>query len=299
MAELQWLRPYWLLSLIPAIALWWWLRRRQEQRERWQRVVDPHLLPHLLVGKEDGGRLRPLHLLLALWLLTIVAAAGPSWRMTPSPFDDYKGLVVLLKTSATMDATDVQPSRLARAKQKIRNLLAERRGAPTGLVVYSGSAHLVMPLTRDEAVIPAMLEDLSPELMPVDGDALAAGLRLAQAVLERSGTPGSILVMADTVSPAQAEAVTSLEVPVQFLSVQPLGAAPDAGLRQAASALGAPVEPLSADAGDAARIARRALTLRGVNNAVPEGRRPEDGGYFLLPLIALLALFWSRRGWLP
>ena len=297
MAELQWLRPGWLLAIFPVLGLWWWLWRREARRARWQRLFDPQLLPHLLVGEHGGKGLRPIHLLLPLWLLVVVALAGPSWRLAPSPFDTPRGLVVLLKTGASMKATDVQPSRLERAKQKIRDLLALRPGAPTGLVVYSGSAHLVMPLTRDAQVIPPMLEDLDPDLMPVEGDALVAGLQRAQALLTRSGTPGSILVIADAVSPAQAGAVTPLDVPVQFLAVQAPGLAEDAGLRQAASALGAGVEPLSVDDSDVRRIARRARSLSGTGGPATAGRRAEDAGYYLLPLILLLALFWCRRGW--
>ena len=57
--------------------------------------------------------------------------------------------VIALDLSATMNAVDVQPSRLERAKQKIRDLLALRSGARTALVAYAGSAHTVLPLSDD------------------------------------------------------------------------------------------------------------------------------------------------------
>jgi Ca-activated chloride channel family protein len=298
MAELQLLRPVWLLGLIPLLIVWWWLWYRKERSERWQRVVEPHLLAHLLVGEKGSKGLKPIHLLLLVWLLAAMAMAAPSWRMAASPFEADNGLVVLLKTASTMVASDVQPSRLERAKHKLRDLLAERRGKSTGLIVYSGSAHLVMPLTRDERVIPIMLEDLTPELMPVDGDALSEGLELARSLLNRAGTSGSMLVIADSVSPAQSETLLPRDHPVQFLSLQPPGASQDQGLKQAASALGAIVERLTADEVDVTRIARRAETRHGREAALADGQRAEDGGYFLLPFIMLLALFWSRRGWL-
>ncbi len=60
-----------------------------------------------------------------------VAMAGPSWEREPSPFaDDTAGLVVLLKASTTMEATDVQPSRLERSKHKLRDLLELVRARP-------------------------------------------------------------------------------------------------------------------------------------------------------------------------
>ena len=172
-------------------------------------------------------------------------------------------LVVVLKVSGTMQAADVQPSRLERAKHKLRDLLEARKGLSTGLIAYSGSAHLVMPLTRDERIIPLMLGELTPDLMPVDGDALAAALLAAQRVLQRADTPGSVLVITDGVSDAQAAAVAALDypVPVQFLEVQVATAKTTPAMASTADVLGANVERLSADERDVQRIARRAQRL--------------------------------------
>lgn len=138
----------------------------------------------------------------------------------PSPFaDDDAGLVMLLKVSSTMKATDVQPSRIARAKHKLRDLLEARKGLSTGLVVYSGSAHLLMPLTRDDRIVTAIAEDLTPELMPADGDALAEALLLAGQVLQRAGVPGSVLVMADSVAPAQADLISTATPALPVLNI--------------------------------------------------------------------------------
>ena len=101
----------------------------QNRAAAWQRFFDPHLLEHLLVGEKKRRLLRPIHLTLVLWILCALALAGPSWEREPSPFaDDQAGLVVLMKASTTMDATDVQPSRLERSKHKLRDLLELQRG---------------------------------------------------------------------------------------------------------------------------------------------------------------------------
>ena len=78
MPDLQLLRPWWLSSLLPLAVAWWWLWRRQDHLARLQRVVDPHLLPYLLVGSGDGKGLKPIHLLGLVWLLTALAMAGPT-----------------------------------------------------------------------------------------------------------------------------------------------------------------------------------------------------------------------------
>jgi Ca-activated chloride channel family protein len=301
MDDFHFLRPFWLLAALPALAVWWGLWRQQNNAVSWWQVVDQHLLEHLIVGETKHRGPRPIQLLLLMWIICTVALAGPAWRMEPSPFaDDEAGLVVLLKVSSSMLAGDVQPSRLERAKHKLRDLLELRKGKSSGLIVYSGSAHLVMPLTRDDRIISTMVEDLTPELMPVDGDALAQALQLARQVLAKSGISGSVLVIADSVSTSQVQTLSTAEItlPVQFLSVQTQSAPVDNGLQSAASNLNAPVAELTVDRADVERIARRAQSSLKSVSGTNEGTRWRDAGYALLPLIALFALMWSRRGWL-
>ena len=301
MAEFHFLRPDLRLSLLPLLLVWWALWRGQDSYARLKKVVAPHLLEHLVVGETQARRLRPVHLLFAVWILGVLALAGPAWEREAAPFaDDDAGLVVVLKVSGTMQATDVKPSRLARAKHKLRDLLQARAGTSTGLIVYSGSAHLVMPLTRDDRIVSAMVEDLTPELMPADGDALSEALRLAESLLQRAGVPGSVLVMADGVAPSQADAiiVDKPALPIQFLAMSSPAAPVEPGLARAASALGAPTFRLSVDESDVQRVAQRAQSDFKAVAGSASGDRWRDAGYLLLPLIALLSLMWSRCGWL-
>jgi len=300
MDELHLLRPLWLWTLVPAVLIWFGLWSLQDQAAAWRKIFDPQLLEHLIVGSKKRKVLRPIHLALILWILCAVAMAGPTWQREPSPFaDDQAGLVVLLKASTTMEATDVQPSRLERAKHKLRDLLELREGASTGLIVYSGSAHLVMPLTRDDRITTAMAAELSPDLMPVDGDALGEALELAASVLDRAGVPGSVLVIADVVSPSQAAAVAEVapNLPVQFLAVKPPNAPLDSGLQEVANARSALVTAMAIDQTDVERIAQRAQSDFRTAPVAGGGERWRDAGYYLLPLIALIGLAWSRRGW--
>ena len=220
--------------------------------------------------------------------------------MEPSPFaDDEAGLFVLLKVSATMEATDLQPSRLARAKLKLQDLLAQRGGMSTGLIVYSGSAHLVMPLTRDHRIISAMIEDLTPELMPDEGDALEEAVRLAADMMEKARVPGSLLVMGDSVLPTLAEPIAEQRagLPMQFYATLAPGTPVNPGLAAAAKACGAPVTALTVDDSDVRRIAGRAETKFATTTSADAGERRKDSGAVLVPLIALGALLWSRKGW--
>ncbi|MEP9375973.1 VWA domain-containing protein [Aquabacter sp. CN5-332] len=293
LANAHFLRPWWLLLLGPAVMLWWLERRALDPAARWRGVIDPVLLRNLTVGVDAARRFAPKDLLLAGWILGIVAISGLTFRQEPSPFAAAaRPAMFVLKVTPSMLTEDLKPTRLDRARQKMADLLGLREGAPTGLIAYAGSAHLVLPPTPDGSVIATMAQALSPGIMPKPGDALAAAVELAAKVLSDGGEGGSIVVFADT-SPA--DQVTRLrEMPnLVILPMElPERAQSDPGWRELRSDL----VPLSLDTSDVTSIARRLES--GPAPAVPgEGQRWQEAGYWLTPLIALLVLGWFRRGW--
>ncbi|WP_018970426.1 VWA domain-containing protein [Rubritalea marina] len=300
MSEFHLIRPWFLLALIPVFLMAWAQRRQHQEGAAWMKMIDPRLLKHLIVGEQGQSKLQPSQVLLVLGVLSVIALAGPSWRKQASPFaDDQAGLVVLLKLGATMEATDVQPSRLDRGKFKMRDLLSLREGASSALIVYSGSSHLVMPLTKDDAIIASMAEGLTPQVMPSQGDRLDEAISDAEELLENAGVPGSILVIADTVDATQLPLLEQhrSKVPVQFLAIQPGQASIDRGMSEAAKVLGGEVIMMTQDGSDVQRASALAKTK--IQHAAAEdgSERWLDGGYYLLPFILLGASLWSRKGW--
>ena len=85
-----------LLGLLPLLLVWWALWRGQDTYGQLKKVVAPHLLEHLVVGEVQARRLRPVHLLSAVWILAALALAGPAWERETAPFaDDDAGLAQL------------------------------------------------------------------------------------------------------------------------------------------------------------------------------------------------------------
>lgn len=288
------LRPLWLLALLPLAAIWWTVRRGRFRPIQASAGIAPHLRAALTVGGDGRRRLLPIDGVgLALALLA-TGAAGPTWSRQPDPFAAQSApLVIALKVALSMETADISPSRLDRGKQKIRDLLDLRAGARTALLAYSGTAHVVVPMTEDPGVMLPYLEGLTPQVMPAEGDRAAEALALATSLLAREAGPGGVLFVADGLDLADVAALTGAADRVAVLAMLPEGQA-DRGLDALA---GVPVIPVSPDPSDVARIDRM-LTAAQARATLAESDQPwRDRGPWLAWPAALLMLLWFRRGW--
>lgn len=311
--QFHFLRPYWLLLLLPAAVLMWRVYRRSDAVRGWKQLISPHLLEHLLVdARADSGRWRPVYMLGIAWLVGIVALAGPSWKMQPSPFsEDQSAMFIVVKITPEMLARDIQPSRLQRAALKIRDLLALKPDVKTGLIAYAGSAHLVVPLTSDAGIINTFAAALEPDIMPSRGDEPAAAIALASQRLKQAGVPGSIVLITDSVDASQLEKLReiyqrdSIETHILGMAagpevIPPAGSYPAPpldmeSLRKAARAMGGTVIPVTADKRDVDDLA--AQVERSITSApAQEGQQWQDQGYYLVALLLLVMLTFFRQG---
>jgi Ca-activated chloride channel family protein len=170
MAEFHFIRPLWLLALLPSAALLLWFYLRRAYKGRWADYVKPQLWRHVLTDAAAAKRTPWLALLALGALLAVLALAGPSWQRLPQPvFRNQGALIVALDLSSSMDSQDIKPSRLQRAKHKLLDILQRRREGQTALIVYAGAAFAVTPLTDDVNTIRSQAVELETRMMPVQG----------------------------------------------------------------------------------------------------------------------------------
>lgn len=327
MSGFHFLHPYWLLALPPLLGLAAWLARRRGRDGAWPRLIDGELLPLLRLSEGGAGR-SPWLLVGLVWTLAVLALAGPTWQRQITPaYRAPAAWVVALQLSPSMDAADVPPSRIARARYAIDDLLSAAHDARVGLVAFAGDAYTVTPLTSDVATVRNLAQPLSPSLMPESGDSLAPALDEAARLLDASlGHDRQVIVFTDGFSdPARAlvaaQHLRRQGVAVDVVGVGTAGGAPepdgsgsfvrnaqgqvvlarlDTGLlEQLAAAGGGRYVPLSRLPALIADLHRSNSRKMSSGVAAPDVRLASwlNDGVWLLPPLLLLASLVARRGW--
>jgi len=328
MSEFHFLRPLWLYALPALFGLLYWFWHRQLHSRSWQAICDPELLPHLLIGRSQRRADWPFWLLLIALFLVLTALAGPTWERRPEPlFRQQSALVLLLDLSRSMNATDLKPSRLERARLKVHDILDQRREGETALIVFAGDAFAVTPLSDDSQTIAALIDSLDPELMPVQGSRPRTAIELGVKLLQQAGLQqGRLLLITDEDRPRKGEqAAVELAAAGYELAILGVGTRagapiplPDGGffkdadgnlvlpqldedgLRRLAVAGGGSYRRLQVGDGDIESLLA-GLDSHDLNRDQTShtlGDRWKEAGIWLLLPLLLLAASAFRRGWL-
>lgn len=194
-AEPQMLHFLWALPVILLALLW----SAQRRRRLLLKFADAPLLRQLAPEASGGRRMMRGLLLLVSIGLVIVAAARPQWgRIEEEVKQVGVDVVLVVDTSLSMLAEDVKPSRLQRARVELKEFLRRMRGDRGSLVVFSSTAHVLVPLTLDTSVIEMFLDVLDTEITSGRGTAVADALEAAlEAFPEGEGNNRAVILVSD------------------------------------------------------------------------------------------------------
>jgi len=325
--NLHFIRADWFYAFIPLFLYLFFSFKTKGDSKNWRAIIDPKLFPFVLSTNAGKRRRYPLLLAFIAASLCITALAGPVYKKLPQPvYREQSSLVVLLDLSQSMNATDIKPSRLSRAKLELLDILKSRKTGQTALIVYAADAFVVTPLTDDNATIANLVPSLETDMMPAQGSNLSAALAQSFSLFTQAGIiNGNILVITDDIHERDEAAIKKIFSQGYRLSIFGIGTedgAPvpvDGGFLQDNN--GAIVVPKLYSA----RLQRYALSGGGLYTGLRPGDKDinkltglfesskvnknideeklnadvwqEEGYWLLLPLLFLAAL-WARKGWL-
>ena len=191
-ARPEYLYLLWGVAALAGFLAWslWWRRKRLE------RLISPALLPMLT---EDFSRAKAVIralFLVGFFAFGVLALSRPQWGMRAETVR-RKGVdvIIALDTSYSMNAEDVAPSRLAKARSEVRSTISRLRGDRVGLVSFAGGALVLCPLTLDYGAATLFLDVANTENVPEPGTSLASAIMTADSAFVAKEKKFKVLVI--------------------------------------------------------------------------------------------------------
>lgn len=237
----RWAPLWWSLAFLAAAAAWIlpsWLSEGSGLR-----FEDPLMLLGLLavplvvaagmLERRSAGRMR-------FPLASVLARTGPGWRASmlavsvgarslivallvlavARPQDSSRrqetelegiDIALTLDVSGSMEAGDLEPTRLEAAKAVVLDFIQRRKNDRIGAVVFATNAFTLCPLTLDYSILGSMVRDI--QIGMVDGSSTAIGNAVGVSInrLRKSDAKSKVIILltdgtsnAGNISPEQA-----------------------------------------------------------------------------------------------
>ncbi len=186
-----------LLLLIPIAFVLVGVERKRQKR-LFNRFAEDRFFSFYLNGfNHFNWWLRSFLLIIAL-LFMVIAFARPQWDKEIQDVH-RKGIdiAVCIDVSKSMDATDISPSRIERAKDHISLFIEQLNGDRVAIIPFAGVAHVQCPLTDDYSAAQMFLNTLDTEFIPKFGTNVGAALQKAKDVFPDNSKHKLVILVSD------------------------------------------------------------------------------------------------------
>jgi len=137
------------------------------------------------MGTRQGTIVPKFILRTAAFGLLLIALLGPSFGSDSKEVKSIgKDIMIAVDLSQSMNAVDIQPSRLEKVKYELTNIVDEFNSDRIGLIIFSSEAFVQCPLTYDQSALNLFIETLNSKLVPNTGTDFGPALSLALNKLE-------------------------------------------------------------------------------------------------------------------
>lgn len=187
-----------LLLIVPLLVLFY-LYSNYRRRKAIRKFGDPALLEQLM---PDVSKYRPdvkfSLVLVAVGLFAVLLARPQFGSKLETVKRQGVEVMIALDISNSMLAQDVQPSRLAKAKRLVSQLVDKMESDKVGMIVFAGDAFTQLPITSDYISAKMFLESIDPSLISKQGTAIGTAVSLAtRSFTPQEGVGRTIIVITD------------------------------------------------------------------------------------------------------
>jgi Ca-activated chloride channel family protein len=179
---IRFLQPWWLLALLPVIAVAAFYVWRQLHRRSYAMKFTNVDLLRTLAPKGLGWR---RHAAAGAFLLSLVALGSAMARPSIDKEQPLERATVMLAidVSLSMEANDVQPTRIEAAQEAAKAFVSELPPSYNlGLVSFAKSANVLVSPTKDRAAVMAGIDGLTLAESTATGEAVFTSLDAIRSV---------------------------------------------------------------------------------------------------------------------
>jgi len=196
---------YWREPLFLLLALQPWvifLIKQIIRKNNYTLFAEKKLQPWVILDKSTSFKKHILSkntLYLFAWCMFAIALAGPRIPLQQADKTPILGtnIMFVVDLSPSMQATDIIPNRLRRAKLEIFEFLEYAQQHRIGITVFSARPHLYVPLTSDYAILKTYLNSLDALTLPTLGSDPVSALLFAEKELSQTAGKSAIVLISD------------------------------------------------------------------------------------------------------
>ena len=163
---------FYYLAIIPAIFVlflftFWWKKRVQKQ------FADQNLIQKLSPEKSTFKLFLKITVICLAMAFLIISLVNPKMGTKLETVKrEGVDIVFALDVSKSMEAEDIAPNRLEKAKQIITKILENLGGDRVGIIIYAGNSYPLLPITTDYAAAKMFLQNANTNMVSNQGTAI-------------------------------------------------------------------------------------------------------------------------------
>ena len=186
-----------LLAIIPVLWLGYFYMRVWQTKKQ-KALFDAKLLDKVVI---ERSRFKPFIKLILLSLALLFLITGLTNPKMGTKLETVKrrgvDIVFAIDVSKSMDAEDVAPSRLEKAKRLVSKIVDNLVSDRIGLIAYAGEAYPLLPITTDYAASKIFLQNMNTDLVSSQGTAIDDAINLATTYFDEEDTNKILIILSD------------------------------------------------------------------------------------------------------